>query len=176
MIDSIELRLKDKIFIVLAIAGLLLAFYLRLFNSEQKVIGENWNILSNFSDNLNDSEELSLKIGENIFQVEVAYGDEKKYQGLSERSSLGENQGMLFIFPDQGQYSFVMRDMKFDLDFIFIKDDEVVEVIKNIPSDFRGSLSGKSFYESVIEVPAGWTDEHHVVAGERVYAKKNRID
>jgi hypothetical protein len=53
-------------------------------------------------------------------------------QGLSGRKSLAYNQGMLFIFPNEGYHKFWMKDMLFPIDIIWLdKDYKVVYVKEN---------------------------------------------
>jgi len=100
--------------------------------------------------------------------VIVADNDEKRYQGLSGRSALGDNQGMLFVHNVVGQYKYVMRDMNFDLDFIFIKDGKIVDIAKNVSKDFKGIVQGATDYDMVLEVPAGWVERNGVELGDSV--------
>lgn len=53
-------------------------------------------------------------------------------QGLSGRKSLADNQGMLFVFPQEGYHSFWMKGMLFPIDIIWLdKDYKVVYVKEN---------------------------------------------
>ena len=63
---------------------------------------------------------LEDKNGKKIeLQVEIADNSFKRTLGLMFRSSLGENEGMLFIFPDEKQRAFWMLNTKIQLDAIF---------------------------------------------------------
>lgn len=101
-------------------------------------------------------------------EVEIADSELEQYRGLSGRLSLKEGQGMLFVFSDYQNRRFVMRNMKFPLDIIFIKDSVVTEVRKNCPPE--GSDPQK-IYESgakvnyVLEVPAGYANKYGIEAG-----------
>ena len=64
--------------------------------------------------------------GEN-FKVALADTDKDRFKGLSGLPNLGKNKGMLFVFPNKIQMKMVMRDMNFDLDFLFL--DEMWQVI-----------------------------------------------
>ena len=53
-------------------------------------------------------------IGEKVcFNIEVADSSMKRVLGLSNRNSLGEDAGMLFIFAEEGTPGFWMKEMKF---------------------------------------------------------------
>jgi uncharacterized membrane protein (UPF0127 family) len=173
MVNDIKFRLKDKIFFFLAITGLILAFYLSIFDSNTKDNNGDWQSFSEMYKNLSDRDKLDLKIQDNIFHVEVARSENSRHQGLGNRDFLPDNSGMLFVFSQKGRYVFVMRDMKIDLDFIFIKNGEVFEVIKNIPSDFKGILRGESDYDDVLEIRAGWSDQYGITIGDKVFINKS---
>lgn len=46
---------------------------------------------------MEEGEKIKINIGNKPFTVEIAYTDEQKEKGLSNRESLDENSGMLFI-------------------------------------------------------------------------------
>lgn len=53
------------------------------------------------------------------FQVELATTPNQHRQGLMHRESLGATSGMLFIFSQDGQRSFWMKDTPIPLDMLF---------------------------------------------------------
>lgn len=171
MIDEIQFKFKDKVFILLVICGLSLAFYFRIFNPDS------------FSDN-NQSEEsffeireeneitdetiVNLEIENSILQVEIAISEEKKVAGLSNKEFLTADGGMLFVFSQKGSYVFEMRDMNFDLDFIFIKDDEIIDVKKSVSRNFEEGIRGNGEYDKVLEVNAGWFEKNGIKTGSKI--------
>jgi len=56
--------------------------------------------------------------GEVSIVAEVADTDELRIKGLSDRRSIGEKEGMLFVFPKPDFYGFWMKDMRFSIDII----------------------------------------------------------
>lgn len=65
-------------------------------------------------------------------EVELAMTQEEQDAGLSNRISLELNDGMLFVFEEEGDYPFWMKDMKFPLDIIWInKSGSVVDMFEN---------------------------------------------
>jgi uncharacterized membrane protein (UPF0127 family) len=61
-------------------------------------------------------------VGKTEFKLEVAYKDDTRFKGLSERTEIDEDGGMLFVFPRKGRLYFVMRDCPVDIDIIFLDD------------------------------------------------------
>lgn len=102
----------------------------------------------------------------------IANNDELRIQGLSGRESLEENQGMLFIFEEKGEYGFWMRDMLFPIDIIFLEDNKVVNIHENAaPSDNPNDL--EVYYPTkpinqVLELNAGKAQEMGIKAGTEI--------
>lgn len=99
-----------------------------------------------------------LRIKEQTFKVEIADTMKKKEKGLSGRASLPQDQGMLFVFSEPGNYYFWMKDMNFPLDFIWINGNEIVDISKNIkPEEYQlpKSLTSKKPADKVLEINAG---------------------
>jgi uncharacterized membrane protein (UPF0127 family) len=74
-----------------------------------------------------------LKLGRQKIYLEVADSPDTKAQGLSGREGLAANEGMLFMFEKPSSYSFWMKGMKFNLDFVFINGNRVVAIAENVP-------------------------------------------
>src|SRR6185436_18462817 len=72
------------------------------------------------------SQTSKVRIGDNVFSVEIAETPETRAQGLGDRASIGANNGMLFLFDAPGNYGFWMKDMRFSIDIMWIKDNKVV--------------------------------------------------
>lgn len=63
--------------------------------------------------------------------AEVASTKAAQFRGLSGRTSLPENAGMLFTFSTYDAYGFWMKDMNFSIDIIWIRDNIVLGVETN---------------------------------------------
>lgn len=114
-----------------------------------------------------------LIIGNKKIFVEIADTDQKRKEGLSNRNKLEENQGMLFVFNQPGKYTFWMKDMLFPLDFIFIKDNKIVNIAENIPNpknknDTPVIISQKEEFDTVLEVNAGFIHKNHIKIGDLI--------
>lgn len=112
-----------------------------------------------------------VSINDKIIKVEVADTAESRYQGLSGRESLCEGCGMLFIFPDKDVRTFVMRNMNFPLDIIWIDGDEIKKISKNLPPEGENPAiiySSEFPVEYVLEVNGGFADDNGVAAGDKV--------
>ena len=105
--------------------------------------------------------------------VELADTAVKRAQGLSGRDSLPENRGMLFIFPEETLPTFWMKDMKFSLDFIWVRGAKVVTLHPNVPSP-EATATDLALYSPsepihfVLEVNAGFIAKHHIAVGDSI--------
>lgn len=117
-----------------------------------------------------------LKINDVTLKVEVADTPSKRQQGLSGRDKLATGSGMLFVFPQAKKYQFWMKGMKFPLDFIYIKDGAVVDLIQNVPFPSPGYPdSSLPVYEptvpvnGILEVNAGFVKINNIKIGDKVF-------
>lgn len=79
---------------------------------------------------------MKIEIGDREYNVEVARTEEEKIKGLQEKESLGENEGMLFIYDEPQELAFWMKDTAIPLDIVFIDEDgEVISVQQGQPYD-----------------------------------------
>jgi len=119
---------------------------------------------------LTDSAEHSLVIGGETVRVTIADSDAARAQGLSGRAGLAENEGMLFVFPQDGVHGFWMKDMLFSIDILWMSvDKEIVHIEENVsPGTFPTSFGPKIATRFVLELPAGFVKAHNVAVGDTV--------
>ena len=105
----------------------------------------------------------SLKI-----QVELVNTGPSIERGLSGRTELGAD-GMLFVFSQEHIPSFWMKEMQFDLDFVWLRGGQVVELTANvlapepdIPLSELPTYSPAEPVDWVLEFPAGSIDQWQV--------------
>ncbi len=70
-------------------------------------------------------------IGEKCFSVELADTPDKRTSGLMGRDGLGDGAGMLFVFDKEGNHSFWMKDMRFEIDIVWINSDREIVYISS---------------------------------------------
>ncbi len=113
-----------------------------------------------------------VRINGTTWLAELAMTDAKRLRGLSGRTHLGENAGMLFIFPDAQKRSFCMRDCEIPLDIAFIGPD--LRVRNTATMTVEPDRAGLRQYHSagpaqyVLEVPAGALGKANVQVGDLV--------
>jgi len=87
--------------------------------------------------------------------------------GLSDRPSMPDDSGMLFIFPTARNYAFWMKDMRFPLDMVWIDSDHmVVGVTENIStSTYPETFGPPSPVPFVLELNAGAAERFGIATG-----------
>ena len=105
--------------------------------------------------------------GTTLATVEVRIADTfpKRYTGLSNTSSLGPNEGMLFVHEGETP-GYVMRDMAFPIDIVFIDSDGEITTIHHAAVDADQMFRGPGRY--VLELPYNYTVENRITVGDRV--------
>lgn len=115
----------------------------------------------------------NITINNRTIDVEIADNDAERAQGLSGRKNLENDHGMLFIFPTSGFYSFWMKDMNFPLDFVWIDQDKVVDIMENIPQPAKGEMNLPTYtstspVDKVLEISAGDIKKLNIAKGDRI--------
>jgi uncharacterized membrane protein (UPF0127 family) len=101
--------------------------------------------------------------------VEVADNPLKRALGLMFRKTLTELHGMLFIYPQETNEKFWMKNTSIPLDIIFVNSkNEVVDIIKNTTPYSLEPLGSKVPFKYAIEVNAGFTDKYQISEGSTV--------
>lgn len=125
------------------------------------------------STDLTSEKEAQIYFSDKVIYAEIADTPYKKELGLSFRDSLDENKGMLFIFDEPTITFFWMKDMHISLDIIWIMDNKIVDIDKNVPTPKadtpliqlpKYSPSEKVNY--VLEVNAGFADKNNIETGD----------
>ena len=107
--------------------------------------------------------------GDAVVTVEVADTKDVIAKGLSGRTSLAPDAGMLFFMGKEHDWRFWMKDTLIPLDMIWLsKDLKIVGILHNAqPRTDTSRHAGKpSLY--VLEVNGGWCKAHGVGADSRV--------
>jgi uncharacterized membrane protein (UPF0127 family) len=96
----------------------------------------------------------------------------KRCVGLSNTESLDDGEGMLFVHDETGEYGYVMRDMAFSLDIVFVAANGTVTEIHHAAVEPNASGSDLTRYRGrgryVLEVPRGYTNATGLDVGDRV--------
>lgn len=112
----------------------------------------------------------TIQLKGQTIRVSVADTESMRGQGLSGRKELAADEGMLFVFPQDGKYAFWMKDMRFSIDILWLaKDGSVVYMAQNVsPDTYPHNFQPNALARYVLELPAGYAREHNVAIGDIV--------
>jgi uncharacterized membrane protein (UPF0127 family) len=115
-----------------------------------------------------------VKLSSHQLRVEIVSTPESIAQGLSGRSEIGSD-GMLFMMPSVSQHRFWMKDMKMDLDIIWLKDNTIVGITPQVPRPRVDTpLVNLPIYtpnvpaDMVLEVKSGRTQFWNLSTGDKL--------
>lgn len=103
--------------------------------------------------------------------AEIADSQDKRLKGLMFRKDLARDQAMLFVFEEERQPKFWMKNVEFNLDIIWIGQDKRIADIKtNVPPcrDECQSIISNAKARYVLEARAGFVKFNQVKIGDRV--------
>ncbi len=108
-------------------------------------------------------------------KVEVARTQDDRQRGLMFRQHLPKNEGMYFVFEQEEQLSFYMRDTRIPLSIAFIRSDGVIESIADMVPLEERSVYSASLVRFALEVNLGWFDDNGIRAGDKVVLDGDRM-
>lgn len=119
---------------------------------------------------------LTVEIRDKSFQTEVVKSIKDKEVGLSKYDNLGKEKGMLFLFDEEANHPFWMKDMKFPIDIIYIKDGRITEIYPNVPPPNKTNgeirtIEPKNLSDSVFEINANLSKQYGFKIGDSVLIK-----
>ncbi len=101
--------------------------------------------------------------------IEFAESDYEHQTGLMYRDGMEKDQGMLFVYENESQHSFYMKNTYFSLDIIYYdRDSSLVSIQQNaLPRD-ETSLPSEGPAQYILEVNAGLSDELGLEKGDKI--------
>ncbi|MFH1462538.1 MAG: DUF192 domain-containing protein [bacterium] len=106
------------------------------------------------------------------FSVELAVTPQERSKGLMFRESLGEKEGMLFVYEKKGEYSFWMKNTLIPLDIIWMNEEkEVVFISENnepCKEDPCSSIKTPERAKYVLEIKGGFSKEIGLTVGDKL--------
>ncbi|HWP05861.1 MAG TPA: DUF192 domain-containing protein [Polyangiaceae bacterium] len=101
--------------------------------------------------------------------VEIADTPATEQRGLMYRTKLGENKGMIFVWPSESRRTFWMHNTCIPLDMLFLaKDGTVVGLLEQVPTLNDRARSVRCAAAYVLEVNAGWTRRYGIKPGMKL--------
>ncbi len=109
-------------------------------------------------------------LGNTRYVLDIADTAPLREQGLSYRTSLAPQTGMLFVFNSPGVLKFWMKDMNFPLDIIWLDaDKKIVHIEYGLsPSTYPRSFGPEIPTQYVIELRSGDVERNGVRIGDKI--------
>jgi uncharacterized membrane protein (UPF0127 family) len=123
-----------------------------------------------------DAKMPTAKIGNHLIKLEVASSEAEIEKGLMFRTSMPEDQGMVFLFHPPRKVRFWMCHTLIPLDMMFIDKGKIVKISHDAKpcksencTDCDMFPSDSAIYAThVIEVNGGYTERHSIKEGDTV--------
>jgi uncharacterized membrane protein (UPF0127 family) len=121
----------------------------------------------------NGYRQINVTVNGLVLVADIAATDEQRREGLSVKDSLAENEAMLFVFEDEAEHTFWMKNMKFPIDIIWIDTDKTVVHIEHNLQPCSSELFCPTYKPNddslyVLETIGGFAERHDIVKGTMV--------
>lgn len=121
----------------------------------------------------------NISIGSLSVKAQVASSTNDRKKGLSGRDSLSINEGMLFVFDNNGKWTIWMKNMKFPIDIIWIDETpagekKIVDIaVDAVPQPGKKDSELKRYLPQsqaryVLEINAGLANLNNIKVGDAV--------
>ena len=111
---------------------------------------------------------IQVKIANHGLYTEVASNQQSRMQGLMHRQSMGQDRGMLFVFPENGYHSMWMVNTNIPLSVAFIDEKGMILNIADMVPHTRTAHGSAGLAKYAIETNLGWFWERGIKAGKYV--------
>ena len=115
-----------------------------------------------------------LTIGIHVVQAELAVTPEQQATGMMFRTSMGTNEGMLFVNDDAGVRCFWMRNTLVPLTIAFIADDGTIVNTADMEPRSEKSHCSAQPVRFALEMNLGWFAKRGIKPGARISGKPFR--
>jgi hypothetical protein len=109
----------------------------------------------------------TLYINKIEIPVEILDIPAERTKGLSGREYLAEDTGVLFVFEEPDRYGFWMKEMKFDLDIVWMDQNfKIVHIEEALtPDTYPQIFEPESDTQYVLEVNSGFVEKNKLEVG-----------
>lgn len=121
----------------------------------------------------NSYRQVNVTVNGLVLVADIAATNEQRTRGLSVKDSLAENEAMLFVFDNEAEHIFWMKDMKFPIDIIWIDSNKTVVHIEHNLEPCSSEVLCPSYKPNddslyVLETVGSFAVEHDIVKGTQV--------
>jgi uncharacterized membrane protein (UPF0127 family) len=172
---------KNNFKIIIFVFFILIFFFVLKYKNFSYQILNQKNI-SNFTNKLGHkfrtiNFDHKIKINNTIFDANFANTEILRNKGFSDVKEINENQAILFIFDQPSMQTFWMKDMNFDLDILWIdENNKIIKIDKNISKNSYNKnnpalseiLHSPAPVKYVLEIKAGVSEKNKINIGDEI--------
>jgi len=103
-----------------------------------------------------------------VIQAEVAATEAQRATGLMNRKTMGQNEGMLFIFDRPSGYCMWMKNTLIPLSVAFINSDGIILNIEEMPPQTEKNHCAMKPALYALEMNAGWFKRKNIKPGTKI--------
>ena len=112
---------------------------------------------------------ITTRNAEYVFTIELARTSEEMERGLMFRDRLQSDHGMLFLFPDEREVSFWMKNTLIPLDLIFADaSGRIVRIAERAVPLSTELIPSQAPVRAVLEVNGGTAERLHITVGDKL--------
>jgi len=117
-----------------------------------------------------------LYLADKTIVAEIAQSITQIATGMMFRESMGENDGMLFVFSYPHQTSFYMKNTKVPLSCAYIdRDGKILEIYDMEPLSLDPIPSESDQIQFVLEMNQGWFEKNGIKVGTRIVSERGTL-
>lgn len=107
--------------------------------------------------------------------VEIAETSKEKQQGLMGRESLCDNCGMLFVFEEDVEHGFWMKETYIPLSIAFISENGTIIEIQHMEPETTDTHKPDEPYRYALEMNQGYFEDNDIMVGDIVVIPEKYI-
>ncbi|MBX4198550.1 DUF192 domain-containing protein [Candidatus Parcubacteria bacterium] len=164
--------LKRDFFILLLIIVIIIGIYFAYHITQQNFLAGNESLTmieknSALSEQSIKENVPTITVGATTLRLELADTAEERTLGLSGRTSLPQDTGLLFIFEEAGRWGFWMKDMHFSIDIIWLDENyKVVGLKENAkPESYPETFMPQAPAKYVLETNVNFIKNNNIQYG-----------
>ncbi len=116
-----------------------------------------------------EKEELvSVTVGKDVYQIEVARTREEQSRGLMYRESLESDKGMIFIYKEDRKLSFWMKNTYVPLSIAFVAKDGTIKEIHQMKPESLTPVKSTHSVRYALELPFGSFQRSGAKIGDKI--------
>jgi uncharacterized protein len=109
-----------------------------------------------------------VQIGSEMFTLEVANTPVSRERGLMNRESMPADHGMLFVFPDEEERAFWMKNTTIPLDILYLSTDAKIVSVKQMRPLDETSVRSDGAAKYAIELNQGTANRLGIKPGDSI--------